>query len=193
MVTGGARSGKSTFAERWAKHYFAKGTYIATAIPFDLEMESRILQHRIERESTGFDWHVIEEPYELAAQLLQCTNANEVVLVDCLTIWVSNWLLQISEEKKERNVEDSVSLKIEELLTAIQQCKGNMIFVTNEVGAGIVPEYRLGRQFRDLAGILNRKLATLSDSVFLVTAGIPIDLRAQQFTWPKVKGISERL
>jgi adenosylcobinamide kinase/adenosylcobinamide-phosphate guanylyltransferase len=179
LVTGGARSGKSTFAEQFAQMHFHNGLYIATAIAFDAEMDERIARHQNDRIRTAFPWETIEEPLELVKVLNRQFDDKTVVLVDCLTIWLSNWLLKLDEFGDTRLLGD----KIDELLETIQKSKLNLIFVTNEVGSGIVPEHRLGRIFRDYAGLLNRKLATLCRHVFLVTAGIPIDLLQNQYVF----------
>ncbi len=182
LVTGGARSGKSTFAEKLAQHYFRYGIYIATAEAFDLEMSDRIARHRIARERTDFAWRTIEEPHHLPQTLLELNDeiASErqvVVLVDCLTIWLSNRLLF---HEQSANI-DAVEHDIERLLSSVQNHSSSIILVTNEVGSGVVPEYPLGRKFRDLAGMMNQRLAPLCDDVFGVISGIPLSLKQHQF------------
>lgn len=185
LVIGGARSGKSAFAERFAAHYSRSGIYIATAIPFDLEMRKRIDRHRQDRTRSGFEWMTIEEPVELSSQIQSLREPDKMILIDCLTIWLSNCILSEEQQKDET----WVSRKIDELLETLQTHNGHLIAVTNEVGAGIVPDSPLGRQFRDVAGRLNRKIAACSDQVFLVTAGIPVELKQLQFKWPTAPGI----
>ncbi|GGH13486.1 bifunctional adenosylcobinamide kinase/adenosylcobinamide-phosphate guanylyltransferase [Paenibacillus segetis] len=186
LVTGGARSGKSSFAERLCMKYAESAVYIATAQAFDQEMEQRIALHREQREGTAFQWTTLEEPLQLAERL---TSPNAIiggnligeaplVLVDCLTLWLSNVLLAVVDEP---DAEARVMEQIHQLETAVTAYPGTIILVTNEVGSGIVPEYPLGRMYRDLAGILNRMIARISDQVFLVTAGIPIELKSREY------------
>ncbi|MEF2967016.1 bifunctional adenosylcobinamide kinase/adenosylcobinamide-phosphate guanylyltransferase [Paenibacillus sp. M1] len=198
MVTGGARSGKSAFAEKWCMKHAASGLYIATAQAFDDEMRRRIGLHRLQREESGFPWTTVEEPLELAALLagespgrlggaaLPDRSGPEkglapVVLVDCLTLWLSNVLLAAGAEGDAAAEEEAVALEVERLVTAVASYPGRLVLVTNEVGSGIVPEYPLGRRYRDWAGILNRKIAAVSDQVFLVTAGIAIELKSREY------------
>lgn len=205
MVTGGARSGKSSFAERWCMKHAPKAFYIATAQALDAEMKQRIAQHRQDRVLAGFPWETIEEPLQLGALLtklkgtgisndgasrlgrtqLQDPQAKTIkedtspaVLIDCLTLWLSNMLLAVGEQK---DAEDKMMREIDRLLEKIASYEGTLVIVTNEVGSGIVPAYALGRQYRDLAGILNRRVAAIADQVFLVTAGIPIELKSREY------------
>jgi adenosylcobinamide kinase / adenosylcobinamide-phosphate guanylyltransferase len=182
LVTGGARSGKSTFAEKLAALLNDKqGIYIATAQIYDEEMRERILLHQEQRHQSGFNWITIEEPYELSKQLKQVSESDgdaPIVLVDCLTLWLSNWLLRYEHDPDKS---EKLTKKIDELLEAASSCKGQVLMVTNEVGSGIVPEYPLGRSFRDLAGKMNQRLAALCDQVFLVTAGIPVELKSRAY------------
>jgi len=188
FITGGARSGKSRFAEACAARLAPSGTgeYIATAQLCDREMEERARMHLERRASSGFQWRLHEEPYELAALLASLSaSAREaaprpiggVVLIDCLTLWLSNWLLKLEGE----NRLDELEAKIDELCAALAQCPLPVLAVSNEVGDGIVPEYPLGRRFRDYAGLLGQRVARLSDRAFLVTAGIPVDLKRLEF------------
>lgn len=197
-VTGGARSGKSSFAEKFCMKQADSGLYIATAQAFDEEMRQRIELHRSQREGSGFRWTTVEEPLKLAGLLTgtagtygTSTSSGEsgstkalapVVLVDCLTLWLTNVLLA-SENTEAGNgdISDAVELEIDRLVSAVAAYPGHLVMVTNEVGSGIVPEYPLGRIYRDYAGMLNRKMAEISDSVFLVTAGIPIELKSREY------------
>ncbi|MCZ8519381.1 MULTISPECIES: bifunctional adenosylcobinamide kinase/adenosylcobinamide-phosphate guanylyltransferase [Paenibacillus] len=173
LVTGGARSGKSGFAERHAARLGGSGLYIATSQAYDDEMRERIALHRRSREEQAFPWTTVEEPYKLSERLAEADQP--VVLVDCLTLWLSNWLLRNeSEPQSQRLLEE----KIEELAQVFERVDRPVILVTNEVGYGLVPEYKLGRIFRDLSGRMNQRLARAADEVFLVTAGIPLELKA---------------
>jgi adenosylcobinamide kinase/adenosylcobinamide-phosphate guanylyltransferase len=181
LVTGGARSGKSTFAEKLAMRLGSEGIYIATAQIYDDEMRERIALHRQQREGVGFPWLTKEEPYRLREllELLQ-TSANEdsVILLDCMTLWLTNWLL-VSEDREEAIRE--TRHKLHELVDTVSNYRGHLVLVTNEVGSGIVPEYPLGRLFRDFAGTMNQRLAEACEQVFLVTAGIPIELKSRAY------------
>lgn len=191
LVTGGARSGKSAFAEKYAAHLGREGIYIATSQSFDEEMKQRIERHRIRRSHSGFSWTTVEEPHELGSILLgygteaDVQAGNKVILVDCLTLWLTNWLLLTDKE-------DSivgVPYEIDALVDVLSAYSGHVILVTNEVGSGIVPPHPLGREFRDLAGWMNQRVAQVCEQVFFVTAGIPIELKSLEFKLPnKSKG-----
>lgn len=180
LVTGGARSGKSHFAEQLCMSTGSQGVYIATAQIYDEEMRERVALHRQQREQSGFEWRTMEEPYELSSllQTLCADDQHQVVLVDCLTLWLSNHLLQVEGKA---DASSMAMERISELVQAVSAFNGQLVLVTNEVGSGIVPEYPLGRQYRDLAGKLNQRLAAICEQVFLVTAGIPIELKSRAY------------
>jgi adenosylcobinamide kinase/adenosylcobinamide-phosphate guanylyltransferase len=182
LVTGGARSGKSAFAERYARSIGKKGIYLASGRAFDEEMSDRIRIHQSDRAlQSGMTWTTIEEPLAWTQWLNQegasfgfgAEAAAPVVLLDCLTLWLSNWLMV---EEEDSTVD--IQTEIERLVEAIAAYPGPLLIVTNEVGDGIVPSYPLGRRFRDEAGRLNQRVAAACERVFLVTSGIPVDLRA---------------
>lgn len=185
MITGGAKSGKSAFAEKYAAHCGSRGIYIATSPVFDEELQERVAQHQQRRKQSAIPWETVEEQYELSAILEQLAGKRElwendtVVLVDCLILWLSNWLLRIEPDL------DAATVLLEPLLAkleaALRSFPGTLIVVTNEVGYGIVPDYPLGRLFRDVAGVMNQRVASVCDRVFLVTAGIPIELKSREF------------
>jgi len=160
LVLGGARSGKSRLAEQLARDACGAElpAYVATAEAWDDEMQDRIARHQADR---GTNWHTVEAPIGLPDTLK--TLHQPVALVDCLTLWLSNCLL--AEHDLE---EDSAAL-----LEVLAHRQGITLLVSNEVGLGIVPDTRLGRQFRDAQGTLNQQVAALADCVLLVTAGIP--------------------
>lgn len=180
LVTGGARSGKSSFAEKLAMHCCERGVYIATSHIYDEEMRERIGLHQQQRLHSGFPWETREEPYALRDCLTQLQESGEdaVVLVDCLTLWLTNWLLYYEQES---HAVQLVSNQIDELVDVVSSYSGQLILVTNEVGDGIVPEYPLGRLFRDLAGRMNQRVAEVCQQVFLVTVGIPIELKSNAY------------
>jgi adenosylcobinamide kinase/adenosylcobinamide-phosphate guanylyltransferase len=163
LVLGGARSGKSRHAEALVESWPAPWTYIATAEAFDAEMAARIAEHRARR-PTG--WETLEAPRDLPAALAGVPPARPV-LVDCLTLWLSNLLLA------ERDLE----AEGERLAAALAQRAGPVVLVSNEVGWGIVPETPLGRRFRDAQGRLNQRMAAVADRVVLVVAGIPVAIK----------------
>lgn len=163
-----------------------EGIYVATSQLYDEEMRERAAKHRERRDlaagggrSAGFQWKTVEEPYELSALLKTCQR--DIVLVDCLTLWLTNWLLKYESETEP---EAKVFAKVEELTAVLAGCSARVIVVTNEVGSGIVPAYALGRQFRDLAGWMNQRIAAVCSEVFLVTAGIPVELKQLAYRFP---------
>ena len=163
LITGGARSGKSTRAEARAKAFPGRPVYVATAEALDAEMEARIARHRARRE-TG--WIEREVPLDLVPVLV-ATDGGGARLVDCLTLWLSN--LMHAERNWEREVEA--------LAGALPRLKGPVVLVTNEVGLGIVPDNALARSFRDAAGIMNQVIAAAADEVEFVVAGLPMKLK----------------
>jgi len=162
LVLGGARSGKSRHAEGLIAALPPPWTYVATAEAGDEEMAARIKSHR---ERRGAQWRTIEAPQELAKALSACGDGP--VLVDCLTLWLSNLMLV------EANVEEETA-QLEETLAA---ANGPLVLVANEVGSGIVPSYPLGRRFRDMQGILNQRMAARAERVILMVAGLPLALK----------------
>ena len=161
LVLGGARSGKSAYAERLAEAAeAAERIYVATAEPGDEEMAARIARHRAER---GGGWTTVEAPLALAEALEAEARPGRVTLVDCLTLWLSNLMLGGRD----------VEAEIRRLVAAIAALKGPAILVANEVGMGIVPNTKLGREFRDAQGRLNRDVAAACEAVVLLAAGLP--------------------
>lgn len=163
LITGGARSGKSKYAEQRARELGGRRLYIATAESKDKEMAERIAAHRKRR---GNEWITVEEPAELAAALLARRGHTDCALVDCLTIWLSNLLLHRDSEFAEE--------KVEELVETLPQLDFHVVFVTNEVGWGIVPDNPLARKFRDLSGWTNQRIAQAAGEVILMVAGVPM-------------------
>ncbi|MBB6734331.1 bifunctional adenosylcobinamide kinase/adenosylcobinamide-phosphate guanylyltransferase [Cohnella zeiphila] len=181
MVTGGARSGKSAFAEQYAARKADRGIYVATSQALDDGMRERIARHRGRRAEMDFRWETIEEPLDLVG-VLKRTEREPVVLVDCLTLWLTNVLLRKDDAEEEAS--RRVLEQVDELADTLRGHSGHVVLVTNEVGDGIVPEYPLGRLYRDLAGLTNQRVAAASDQVFLVTAGIPVELKSIAYRWP---------
>lgn len=162
FVTGGARSGKSGFAERLAQCGDGPHSYIATAQAWDDEMHGRIARHRADR---GTGWHTVEAPLDLAGALASVTTGT--VLVDCLTLWVSNHILANHDAEAETAA----------LLAALAAAQVPVVVVSNEVGSGIVPDNALARAFRDAQGRLNQRVAAQADLAVVVIAGLPLVLK----------------
>ncbi|GIW25853.1 bifunctional adenosylcobinamide kinase/adenosylcobinamide-phosphate guanylyltransferase [Meiothermus sp.] len=163
LVTGGARAGKSAFAQEWAQALGEPVSFIATAQALDDEMRQRIEQHQSERPPS---WETIEEPLEVPYALLRAQG--RVVLLDCLTLWVSNLML----------AGRAVLPELENLLAVRAETGKTLLVVTNEVGMGIVPDNALARRYRDLLGAANRRIAEEADVVYLLVSGIPLKLKS---------------
>jgi adenosylcobinamide kinase/adenosylcobinamide-phosphate guanylyltransferase len=164
LITGGARSGKSRYAEARARGFPGRPIYIATAEALDAEMEERITQHRARR---GHDWIEREAPLDLVQALTE-TDGGGARLVDCLTLWLSNLL------HAGRPWPDETAL----LAAALGRQQSPVVLVTNEVGLGIVPDNALARIFRDAAGMLNQSIAKVADEVEFVVAGLPMKVKS---------------
>ena len=173
LITGGSRSGKSAFARKLAEGTPGRRGFVATCPPVDDEMRQRIDRHRNERVDAG--WETIEETTDLAGVLGRTADFG-VLLVDCLTLWVNN--LMYEKEKEEAQLsEDDIAAACGSVLDACRGRPGRVVFVTNEVGMGIVPEHPVARRFRDLAGRCNQILASAADEVHLMVSGLSVRLR----------------
>lgn len=169
FVIGGTRSGKSRFALEQASVYEGKKAYIATAQALDNEMKVRIEKHKEQR---GPDWDTYEELLRISEVLKKVGTSHSAIIIDCLTLWLSNLMLA------DKNVEN----EIESFRSTLDAQRSTLFIVSNEVGMGIVPENELARKFRDMAGALNQKIAEIADEVYLVTAGIPIKIKGPKET-----------
>ncbi|MGE8643464.1 MULTISPECIES: bifunctional adenosylcobinamide kinase/adenosylcobinamide-phosphate guanylyltransferase [Acinetobacter] len=169
LILGGARSGKSRLAEQIAKDSGLSVVYIATAQALDDEMQQRIEHHRQQRPE---HWQVCEEPIYLADRLLQCDQPNQLILVDCLTLWLTNLLLS----------EDTTLLQqqTEKLLAVLAQLQAQVILVSNETGLGVVPMGEISRRFVDEAGRLHQALGQLAHKVTFCVAGFPMILKDEK-------------
>jgi adenosylcobinamide kinase/adenosylcobinamide-phosphate guanylyltransferase len=164
LVLGGARSGKSRYAESLTMAFPPPWLYVATAEPLDVEMDARIAKHRIRR---GSGWRTVDAPRDIAGALTTSPAAASSVLVDCLTLWLSNLMLA------EANIESY----IENLEAALAGAVVPIVLVSNEVGFGIVPDNELARRFCDQHGQLNQRIAARADRVVMVVAGLPIAVK----------------
>lgn len=173
LVTGGCRSGKSDYAQRLAEACAVRRLFLATAPVTDPEMAARIELHRAARRDRG--WDTVEEPLELA-QAFAAHADHEVVLVDCVTLWVNNLLYRAEQEQHEID-EMHIVERCAAMLDAAAARRGAIVFVTNEVGMDVVPENRLARRYRDLLGRANQQIAARADTVTLVMCGIPCHLK----------------
>ena len=163
LVLGGARSGKSKYAQTLLASAPPPWIYLATAEPLDAEMAARIAEHRSRRDRR---WQTIEAPHDLAGALA-AMPPHASLLIDCLTLWLSNLLL----------AEQDLDLEVQRLESALLQTRGCVVAVSNEVGLGIVPDNALARRFRDAAGQLNQRLAARAERVVFLVAGIPLDVK----------------
>jgi adenosyl cobinamide kinase/adenosyl cobinamide phosphate guanylyltransferase len=164
LVLGGARSGKSRYAERLIAARPPPWVYLATAEPGDEEMRARIAAHRARR---GPQWKTIEAPHDVAATIVTCQPMP--VLVDCMTLWLSNMMLAGAD----------IEAEIGALERALDAATAPVVLVANEVGGGIVPDNPLGRKFRDLQGMLNQRIAARADRVVLMVAGLPLAIKGK--------------
>ncbi|MHA1164031.1 MAG: bifunctional adenosylcobinamide kinase/adenosylcobinamide-phosphate guanylyltransferase [Alphaproteobacteria bacterium] len=165
LVLGGARSGKSTYAESLADGWKGQRVFIATAQAHDEEMAARIKAHR---ERRGKEWTTVGALLDLPGALREAASENTFILIDCLTLWLTNVML----------AEQDCGMAVSELIDALSSAPGAIILVSNEVGSGIVPGNALARRFRDVAGEANQRVAQEVDEVVLVTAGLPMVLKS---------------
>ena len=172
LILGGARSGKSQFAQDLARRLSEQVLLVATGEAIDEEMRSRIEEHKKFRPRT---WHTLETPVEIGKMIPGRIGNAEVVLIDCITLLISNLLV---DEGNDRYKEERVTTEINQLIECIDKLEATFIIVSNEVGSGLVPENRLGRFYRDLLGRANQLLARRADEVYAMVAGIPVAVKA---------------
>ena len=178
LILGGVRSGKSAYAQRLAETLGGESVlFVATAEALDDEMHARIAAHRRDRPAP---WHTLEAPRGVAEALEGAHDGERVVVLDCVTVWVSNLLLACGEEPDARAAEDAVQGEVARYLAAVERSSATHIAVSNEVGLGVVPPYPLGRLYRDLLGRANQMLAARAARVLLLVAGLPLDVKALQ-------------
>ncbi len=180
LITGGARSGKSTFAENMAKAYGKDVLYVATSIPFDDEMRYRIQKHREQRPP---EWETLEAYKDLDAAITERLEGKSAVILDCITVMVSNLMLEEAmdwegmDSDRINKVEEKVKSEISKLIRTAKNSQIPFVIVTNELGMGVVPPSVLGRAIRDIGGRANQMLAAAADEVYLCVSGIPVKIK----------------
>ncbi|MCJ7749017.1 MAG: bifunctional adenosylcobinamide kinase/adenosylcobinamide-phosphate guanylyltransferase [Desulfobacterales bacterium] len=170
LITGGCRSGKSRYALDYANRHFSKKLYLATCEVLDQEMAQRVENHKKMR---GPEWQTVEEPIEIVDIIGQYEDGVEVILLDCITLWLSNLLIKGDTDLK---IIDEINRFVE----MIKQTSTSLIMVSNEVGMGIVPADPLSRRFRDLSGTANQRIAEVADTLILMVSGLPIFLKGKE-------------
>jgi len=170
FVTGGCRSGKSRYALDYANQHFSKKLFLATCEVLDEEMAQRIENHKKAR---GPEWKTIEEPLHIVSKIKEYEGDAEIILIDCLTLWLYNLLIKWDNDLK-------IIGETEKLITMIKQSPTSFILVSNEVGMGIVPADPLSRRYRDLLGTMNQRMAEALDTVIFMVSGIPIFLKGKE-------------
>ncbi len=180
LITGGARSGKSTYAEKLAKEYGSEVLYVATAIPFDDEMKHRIKKHREQRPE---NWETLEAYKDMDILLENKCPSKKAVLLDCITVMITNIMFEVCPDFDKMvqedlgAVEEAVNLQMDKLIASARLSGIPFIMVTNEIGMGIVPENQSARLFRDIQGRVNQKLAAIAKEVYLCVSGIPLKIK----------------
>ena len=181
LCSGGARSGKSEFAEQLALSLKGRKAYVATGQAFDDEMKDRIKKHQMRR---GKEWITFEIPLYLHKNWEQIKNVSDVILIDCLTMFTSNHVFAHGDINTQEDSNRIESIILEELRLLLQEINNSndktVIFVTNEIGLGIVPENKLARYFRDITGRVNREVASAANKMYLTISGVTIELKSQE-------------
>ena len=181
LCSGGARSGKSEFAEQLALSLKGRKAYVATGQAFDDEMKDRIKKHQMRR---GKEWITFEIPLHLHKNWEQIKNVSDVILIDCLTMFTSNHIFAHGDINTQEDSNRIESIILEELRLLLQEINNSndktVIFVTNEIGLGIVPGNKLARYFRDITGRVNREVASAANKMYLTISGVTIELKSQE-------------
>ena len=181
LCSGGARSGKSEFAEQLALSLKGRKAYVATGQALDDEMKDRIKKHQLRR---GKEWITFEIPLHLHENWEEIKNVSDVILIDCLTMFTSNHVFAHGNINTQEDANRIESIILEELRLLLQEINNSndktVIFVTNEIGLGIVPENKLARYFRDITGRVNREVASAANKMYLTISGITIELKSQE-------------
>jgi adenosylcobinamide kinase/adenosylcobinamide-phosphate guanylyltransferase len=176
FILGGARSGKSTYAQKLAQEHGGQVLYVATATAGDDEMKTRIEAHRAERPA---NWQTLEAPLKVGETIERFLSEHkaEVILLDCITLLATNVILQLPENVDQKEADEAVKNEVDALIACINRSDAQWIVVSNEVGLGLVPPYPLGRLYRDALGRANQQLASCADRVILMVAGVPMNIQ----------------
>ena len=174
FLLGGARSGKSRYAEEWARQQGGNVLFVATAEAHDADMRERIADHRAARPT---DWHTLEAPRDSATHIATCQLPHDTLILDCITLMTSQVLLELPESATQREANAAILEEIERLLEVYAHSEATWLVVSNEVGMGVAPPTRLGVLFRDMLGRANQRIAAQADEVLLLVAGIPWRLK----------------
>ena len=169
FITGGCRSGKSRYALDYANQHFSRKLYLATSEILDEEMARRVENHKRMR---GPEWQTVEEPLQIADKIRQYGDQTEIILLDCLTLWMSNLLMKSDDD-------ETIIAEVDRLIEAIRECQCTLLIVSNEVGMGIVPAESLSRRFRDLSGMTNQRIAEAAGTVIFMVSGVPLFLKGR--------------
>jgi len=169
FLLGGARSGKSGYAEAWAREHGERVLFVATAEASDADMRQRIAEHRAARPAS---WHTLEAPTDTAAQIAASTFEHDTLILDCITLLTSKILLNLPESVTQREANAAILREVDRLLDAQSRSNATWLVVSNEVGMGVVPPTRLGNLYRDMLGRANQRIAAGADEVLLLVAGI---------------------
>ena len=189
LVIGGSRSGKSEFAEKYILHSAVKCAYIATAEVLDNEMENRVKMHQARRSNSR--WITFEAPYDAEKAILEAGEKADAILFDCLTVYISNMLYCANAPEKFDEKAVYVRNKIDDLIKAAREINKPVVFVSNDVGSGIVPDNAMAREYRDIAGWVNQQIGNASDNVFYVIAGQAVDIKKLAFNFETVGEANE--
>ncbi len=187
LILGGARSGKSSFAERLATNSGKRVAFIATATADDADMQDRITRHQASRPA---NWTTIEEPLDLVHALQEASSVADIILLDCMTLWLSNWLSQpafrgdMDDVSLKNRFTESVLAVTEALLTTLKtlDARKTLLVISNEIGLGIVPMHPLSRAYRDTLGWVNQRIAQDAERVYLMIAGLAVDIKGLDST-----------
>ena len=174
LILGGARSGKSAYAQQLAEQHAGPVLFVATAVAFDEEMSARIKTHQSER---PLDWHTLEAPRGVGLAIGDCDHPADLLLLDCLTLLANNVILSLPDPEDASAAQAALDEEIEALLAAYEASSAAWLIVSNEVGLGLVPPYPLGRIYRDVLGRANQRLARAADRVLFMVAGLPMVLK----------------
>lgn len=174
FLLGGARSGKSRYAEQWGREHGKRVLFVATAEALDDEMGEKIAHHREQRPS---EWYTLEAPMNISAAIRQAESDHDTVILDCITLLTANVLLSLPEDCRQEEANRRVLDEVEAILSAYGDSQATWLIVSNEVGMSVVPPTRLGRLFRDALGSANQRIAQAADEVLLFVAGLPWKLK----------------